>query len=131
MATIFTKIINGDIPCYKIVEDDNFIAFLDINPWQKGHTLVVPKQEVDYIFKNSDEVLSTILLFAKKVATALEKTVDCSRISLMVLGMEVPHTHIHLIPIKEEKDILSFGKGKIKFSNEEFIELTEKIRNNL
>ena len=130
MATIFTKIINGEIPCYKIAEDQNFIAFLDINPWQKGHTLVVPKQEVDYIFNNSDEILSGILVFAKKVASAIEKSVDCSRISLMVLGMEVPHTHIHLIPIKSESDILSFGKEKLKLSNEEFSELAEKIRSN-
>ena len=93
MATLFTKIINGEIPCYKVAENDKFIAFLDINPLKKGHTLVVPKEEKDYIFRNSDEVLSEILLFAKKVAAALEKTIECEHIGLTVLGLEVPHTH--------------------------------------
>ncbi|MDR2836681.1 MAG: HIT domain-containing protein [Bacteroidales bacterium] len=130
MATIFSKIINGEIPCYKITENEDFIAFLDINPLQKGHTLIVPKVEVDYIFNNSDETLSKILIFAKKVAQAIEKSIECKRIGLTVIGLEVPHTHIHLIPIIHEKDISFTGK-RISFTAEEFINLTEKIKSNL
>lgn len=130
MATIFTKIINGEIPCYKITENENFIAFLDINPIQKGHCLIVPKIECDYIFNNSDETLSEILIFAKKVAKAIEKTVECKRIGLTVIGLEVPHTHIHLIPIIKENDI-SFANKRISLSQEEFIRLTEEIKKNL
>jgi len=127
MATIFTKIINGEIPCYKIAENEMFIAFLDINPLRKGHTLIVPKEEVDYIFNNSEKVLSEILLFAKKVAKAIEIAIPCKRIGLTVIGLEVPHTHIHLIPITEEKDI-SFVNPKIKLTHDEFTELAEKIK---
>lgn len=130
MATIFTKIINGEIPSYKIAENDNFIAFLDINPIQKGHCLVVPKVECDYIFNNDDKTLSEILIFAKKVAKAIEKAIECKRIGLTVIGLEVPHTHIHLIPITKEKDI-SFTNTKLTLSKEEFIEIAEKIKKNL
>ena len=126
MATLFTRIINGEIPCYKVAENDKFIAFLDINPMKKGHTLVVPKEEKDYIFHNSDEVLSEILLFAKKVAAALEKTIECERIGLMVLGLEVPHTHIHLIPMQSEQDV-DFRREKLKLTEEEFKEISSKI----
>jgi histidine triad (HIT) family protein len=126
MATIFTKIINGEIPCYKIAEDDNFISFLDINPLKKGHALVVPKQEVDYIFDNSDETLSKIMVFAKKVAKAIEANVECKRIGLIVVGLEVPHTHIHLVPIDNERDLV-FANERVKMSKEEFLELAEKI----
>lgn len=130
MASLFTKIINGEIPCYKVAENDKFIAFLDINPLQKGHTLVVPKEEKDYIFKNSDETLSEILVFAKNVAKAIEKVVECKRIGLAVIGLEVPHTHIHLIPISKEGD-MNFANEHKKFSADEFIELAQQIRNNM
>lgn len=130
MATIFTKIINGEIPSYKIAEDNDFIAFLDVNPLKKGHTLVVPKVEVNYIFDNSDEVLSKIMVFAKKVAKAIEKSVDCKRIGVTVIGLEVPHTHIHLIPIDDEKD-LAFSNKRISLTSEEFEELKEKIKSNM
>lgn len=126
MATIFTKIINGGIPCYKIAEDDNFISFLDINPLKKGHALVVPKIEVDYIFDNSDETLSNIMVFAKKVAKAIQANVECKRIGLIVVGLEVPHTHIHLVPIEHERDLV-FANERVKMSKEEFLELAEKI----
>jgi histidine triad (HIT) family protein len=126
MATIFTKIIQGEIPCYKIAEDDNFISFLDINPLKKGHALVVPKQEVDYIFDNSDETLSKIMVFAKKIAKAIEANVECKRIGLIVVGLEVPHTHNHLVPIEQERDLV-FANERIKMSKEEFLELAEKI----
>jgi histidine triad (HIT) family protein len=126
MASIFTKIIRGEIPCYKIAEDDNFIAFLDINPLKKGHTLVVPKQEIDYIFDNSDETLSKILVFAKRVAKAIEKNVTCKRIGIVVIGLEVPHTHIHLIPMDKESD-LSFSNPRVKLTAEEFSNLAKNI----
>lgn len=126
MATIFTKIINGEIPCYKLAEDNEFIAFLDINPLKKGHAIVVPKVELDYIFDNSDETLSKILVFAKKVASAIEKNVDCKRIGLIVVGLEVPHTHIHLVPINGEKDLV-FANPRVKMTNDEFVNLAKQI----
>ena len=104
MTTIFTKIINGEIPCYKIAEDENYFAFLDIRPVVKGHTLVVPKKEVDYIFDLDDVTLAEMTLFAKKVSKALQQVVPCQRIALMVLGLEVPHAHIHLLPIQNEAE---------------------------
>jgi histidine triad (HIT) family protein len=104
MATIFTKIINGEIPCYKIAEDENYFAFLDIRPVVKGHTLVVPKKETDYIFDLDDVTLSDMMIFAKKVSKALQQVVPCQRIALMVLGLEVPHAHIHLLPIQNEAE---------------------------
>jgi len=119
MATIFTKIVNGEIPCYKIAEDENYLAFLDINPLAKGHTLVIPKKEVDYIFDVDDKLLAGMMVFAKKVAIAIEKAIPCKRIGLAVLGLEVPHAHIHLIPINKLGDI-NFANPKLKFSNEEF-----------
>ncbi|MCK9254453.1 MAG: HIT family protein [Bacteroidales bacterium] len=130
MTSIFTRIINLEIPCYKIAEDDDFIAFLDINPLKKGHALVVPKQEVDYIFDNSDEVLSKILIFSKKIAKGIEANVDCKRIGLVVVGLEVPHTHIHLVPMDEEAD-LSFSNPRVKMSKQEFEDLAEKIASSI
>jgi histidine triad (HIT) family protein len=125
MATIFTKIVNGEIPCYKIAEDERFFAFLDINPVQKGHTLVIPKVEEDYIFRLDDETVGDLMIFAKKVALAIEEVVACKRISVAVMGLEVPHTHIHLIPIQNEGD-LNFANKK-SISQEEMISIAEQI----
>lgn len=126
MASIFTRIINGEIPCYKIAEDNYYFAFLDINPLAKGHTLVVPKEETDYLFDLSDESLSGISVFAKKVARAIGKTMPCKRVGIAVLGLEVPHAHIHLIPINDLGDI-NFAKPKLKLTPEEFTDIAEKI----
>jgi histidine triad (HIT) family protein len=126
MASIFTKIINGEIPCYKIAEDDNYFAFLDINPLAKGHTLVVPKQEKDYIFDHDDELLAGLIVFSKKVAIALESVVDCKRIGIAVLGLEVPHTHIHLVPLNSEADIC-FSNPRVKLTNDEFEEIANEV----
>lgn len=126
MATIFSKIVQGEIPSYRIAENDKFFAFLDINPLAKGHTLVVPKMEVDYLFDMEDDLLAEMNVFSKKVARAIEKVVSCKRIGVAVLGLEVPHAHIHLIPINSEADI-SFSRPKLKFTEEEFKELAEKI----
>jgi len=125
--TIFSKIIAGEIPCYKIAEDDRFFAFLDINPMSKGHTLVVPKLEEDYIFHLDDDMLSGMMLFAKKVALALEKSVPCLRIGVAVIGLEVPHAHIHLIPITREADI-NFKNPKLKLEPDEMNAIAEGIR---
>jgi histidine triad (HIT) family protein len=130
MATIFTKIINGEIPCYKIAEDDKYFAFLDINPVKKGHTLVIPKIEDDYIFNLDDDTLSGLVLFAKKVALAMESAMPCKRIGLAVMGMEVPHVHIHLVPMETEGD-LNFAKEKLKLTPAEMNEIAEKIRKEL
>ena len=130
MATIFSRIIAGEIPSYKIAENDNFFAFLDINPMAKGHTLVVPKQETDYIFDLDDELLSQMTLFAKQTAKAIEKAIPCKRIGIMVVGLEVPHAHIHLIPIQKEGD-MSLANPRVKLSDEEFKEIAEKIRKNI
>ncbi|MFP4042854.1 MAG: HIT family protein [Bacteroidales bacterium] len=127
MASIFTKIINGEIPCYKIAEDENYFAFLDINPLKKGHTLIVPKKEIDYLFDLDDETISGMMVFAKKVAKAIDKAIECKRVGVVVLGMEVPHAHIHLIPINKESDA-SFTQPKLKLSEEEFEETAGKIR---
>jgi histidine triad (HIT) family protein len=126
MTTIFSKIVKNEIPSYRIAEDDRFYAFLDINPLAKGHTLVIPKKEVDNLFDLEDDLLAGMSVFAKKVARAIEKVVACKRIGVAVLGLEVPHAHIHLIPINSEADI-SFSRPKLKFSEAEFIELAEKI----
>lgn len=126
MTTIFSKIVKNEIPSYRIAEDDRFYAFLDINPLAKGHTLVIPKKEVDYLFDLEDDLLAGMNVFAKKVARAIEKVVTCKRIGVAVLGLEVPHAHIHLIPINSEADI-SFSRPKLKFSEAEFMELAEKI----
>lgn len=126
MDTIFTKIIKGEIPCYKIAEDDQFFAFLDINPLAKGHTLVVPKLQNDYIFDLDDQMLADMMVFAKKVAKAIEANVDCMRIGVAVIGIEVPHTHIHLVPINRVGD-LNFANPKCQLSPEEMAEIAEKI----
>lgn len=127
MATIFSRIIAGEIPCYKVAEDDKYFAFLDINPLVKGHTLVVPKQEVDYIFDLNDEVLAGMQVFAKKVALAIGKAFPCKKVGMAVLGLEVPHAHIHLIPMQSEKDML-FSNPKLKLTDEEFRAVAEAIR---
>ena len=127
MASIFSKIIAGDIPCYKVAEDEHFFAFLDINPLVKGHTLVVPKQEVDYIFDLSDEDLAAMHVFAKKIARAIEKAIPCKRVGVAVMGLEVPHAHIHLIPINKESDMI-ISNPKMKLSDSEFALIAESIR---
>ena len=127
MATIFSKIISGDIPSYKIAEDDKFYAFLDINPMTKGHTLVVPKQEIDYIFDLDDVLLGEMIIFSKRVALAIEKAISCTRVGMMVIGLEVPHAHIHLVPIQNERD-LNLSNPKLKLSSDEFIEIANKIK---
>lgn len=124
--TIFTHIINGEIPCYKVAEDDHFIAFLDISPVAKGHTLVVPKVEVDYLFDLDDETLSKLWLFAKKVALALQAVVPCERIGTSVIGLEVPHAHVHLIPINQLAD-MDFTKPRVSLSPQEFATLAQQI----
>ncbi len=126
MATIFTKIINGEIPCYKIAEDEKYFAFLDINPLRAGHTLVVPKRETDYIFDLDDDHLAGLILFSKKVAAAIKSVIPCNRIGVAILGIEVPHTHVHLIPMDTMEDI-NFKNPKLKFSPEEFKEIAAKI----
>ncbi|GAB4283869.1 MAG: HIT family protein [Marinilabiliales bacterium] len=130
MASIFTKIINNEIPSYKVAENDEFVAFLDIFPIAKGHTLVVPKVEIDYIFDLNDDLLGRMNIFAKKVALAIEKVVTCKRIGIAVLGLEIPHAHIHLIPINHLNDI-NFDKPKLSFSEEEFRKLAEDIAKNV
>ncbi|GGA79242.1 hydrolase [Flavobacterium palustre] len=129
MSSIFTKIINGEIPCYKIAEDDNYFAFLDINPNAKGHTLCIPKVEVDKIFDLDEEVYLGLMQFSRKVAIALEKTIPCNRIAISVIGIEVPHAHVHLIPLNTMDDI-RFQK-KVALSKEEFENLAQEIRANL
>lgn len=127
MATIFSRIIEGEIPSYKIAENDKFYSFLDVNPMVKGHTLVVPKQEVDYIYDIDDELLADMIVFSKKVAKAIEKAIPCKRIGVMVLGLEVPHAHIHLMPIQSERD-MNLSNPKLKLTEEEFTETARKIR---
>ena len=130
MATIFSRIVAGEIPSYKVAENDKFYAFLDINPLVKGHTLVIPKQEVDYIFDLSDEDLAEMQVFAKKVAAAIKSAFPCIKVGQAVIGLEVPHAHIHLIPIQKESDML-FSNQKLKLTAEEFKEIAEKISNAL
>ena len=130
MATIFSRIVKGEIPCYKIAEDEHFFAFLDINPVMKGHTLVIPKREDDYIFNLEDDEIGAMMVFAKKVAKAIEKAVPCKRIGVAVIGLEVPHAHIHLIPITQEGD-LDFKKEHVHLSETEFIEVQKRIVENL
>lgn len=129
MSSIFTKIIKGEIPCYKIAEDDNFLAFLDVNPNAKGHTLCVPKQEIDKIFEIEDDLYLGLMQFSKKIAVALEKTVPCKRIGMAVIGLEVPHAHVHLIPLNEMGG-MTF-KHKVSLTKEEFEALAESIKANL
>ena len=127
MASIFTRIINGEIPSYKIAENENYYAFLDINPLAEGHTLVIPKKETDYIFDLGDEEYQGLFLFAKGVAKAIRKVISCERIGVAVVGLEVRHAHIHLIPLKTIYDI-DFKKPKLKFTPEQFAETAERIK---
>jgi histidine triad (HIT) family protein len=129
MSSIFTKIINGEIPCYKIAEDENFLAFLDVNPNAKGHTLCIPKQEINKIFEMEDDLYIGLMQFSKKIAVALEKTVLCKRIGMAVVGLEVPHAHVHLIPLNE-MDEMRF-QNKVSLSKDEFEALAESIKANL
>ena len=124
--TIFSKIIKGDIPCYKVAEDDEFFAFLDIAPLQKGHTLVVPKREVDYFFDLSDEEIGRMQIFAKHVAAAIRKAIPCVKVGQAVLGLEVPHAHVHLVPMQSEKD-LNFANKKLELSPEEMTAIAASI----
>lgn len=126
MSSIFTKIINGEIPAYKIAENDKFLAFLDIFPLQKGHTLVIPKQEVDYIFDIEDDLLAEMMVFAKSVSHQIKSAIPCKRVGVAVIGLEVPHAHIHLIPINGITD-MDFSNEKLKLTKEEMIEIQEKI----
>jgi histidine triad (HIT) family protein len=127
MPTLFTKIINGEIPCYKIAEDERYFAFLDINPLKEGHTLIIPKQEIDYFFDLDDDLLSGLILFSKKIAAAIESVIPCNRIAVAVVGLEIPHVHVHLIPMDTMEDV-NFRNPKLKLTPEEFKEITEKIK---
>lgn len=129
MSSIFTKIVNGEIPCYKIAEDANFLAFLDVNPNAKGHTLCIPKQEIDQLFEIDEELYLGLMQFSKKIATALQKTVPCKRIGMAAIGLEVPHAHIHLIPLNE-MDEMRF-QNKVTMSKDEFETLAKEIQSNL
>ena len=129
MSSIFTKIINGAIPCYKIAEDANFFAFLDINPNTKGHTLCIPKKETDKLFELDDDLYLGLMAFSKKIAVALKKTIPCDRIGMTVIGLEVPHAHVHLIPLNQMDD-MRFQK-KTAMTEEEFVALSKAIQNNL
>lgn len=129
MASIFTKVINREIPGYVVAEDDNYIAFLDINPLREGHTLVVPKQEVDYVFDLDHQALAGLFSFSKRVAKAIESVVECNRIGLTVMGLEVPHAHVHLIPI-DTMDDMNFSNMKSSFSKEEMEQMMNKIKEN-
>ena len=130
MASIFSKIINKEIPSYTILENENFISFLDINPLTLGHCLVVPKKEIDYLFDLDDVFLSEILIFSKKISSSLIRTVDCNRVGVSVIGLEVPHAHVHLIPINNEKD-MNFSNKRIEMSSEDFTDLQNRIIKNL
>lgn len=129
MTSIFSKIIQEEIPCHKIAETENYLAFLDISPLAEGHTLVIPKPEVDYIFDMDDDMLGGLHVFAKKVAKAIEKTIKCERIGVAVIGLEVPHAHIHLIPVNHIEDI-NFSRPKLKFTPEEFEQIAAQIKSN-
>ncbi|HEY1196866.1 HIT family protein [Flavobacterium sp.] len=129
MSSIFTKIVNGEIPAYKIAEDENYLAFLDVNPNAKGHTLCIPKQEIDKIFDMDDELYLGLMKFSKKIAVALEKTVPCKRVGIAVVGLEVPHAHVHLIPLNEMDEMRFINK--VSLSKEEFEALAKDIQSNL
>jgi histidine triad (HIT) family protein len=126
MSSIFSRIVKGEIPSYKVAEDDNFLAFLDVFPLRKGHTLVIPKKEVDYLFDLDESTYNGLFAFSRRVAAALKESVPCKRVSVHVIGLEVPHAHIHLIPIQSMRDC-DFSKEKLKFSKEEFQETAAKI----
>lgn len=130
MASIFTKIVNNEIPAYKVAEDENYLAFLDISPVAKGHTLVIPKKEVDYLFDLDDQLYAGLQLFAKKVAIGLKKAIPCEKVGVLVLGLEVPHAHIHLVPMQNEGDLLNFSQKK-KFTPDEFKEIAKLIASNI
>ena len=130
MATLFSKIVVGEIPSYKVAENDKYFAFLDISPLSLGHTLVIPKVEIDYFFDLDDDTLKGMIVFAKKVAGAIEEVVSCKRVGIAVLGLEVPHAHIHLVPLNKESDI-SFSKDRVKMTTDEFESLAEEIRNRM
>ncbi len=127
MSSIFTKIVNGEIPAYKVAENDNFLAFLDINPVAQGHTLVIPKQEIDYLFDLDDQLLADMMVFAKKVARALDQAIECKRVGIMVVGTEVPHAHIHLVPFTSEPQVCIVAP-KMKLTQEQFEEIAQRIR---
>lgn len=130
MASIFTKIIKGEIPSYKVAENDKFYAFLDISPLQKGHTLVVPKQEIDYFFDIEDDLMKDYICFAKKIAVAIKKAYPCEKVGMTVIGLEVRHSHIHLVPMHKEGD-LNFANEKMSFTEQEFKEIASNIAKNL
>ena len=127
--SIFTKIVKGEIPCYKIAEDENFLAFLDVNPNAKGHTLCIPKKEIDKIFEIDDDLYVGLMQFAKKIAIALEKTIPCKRIGMAIIGLEVPHAHVHLIPLNEMNEMRF--ENKVSLTKEEFEALALEIKENL
>lgn len=129
MPSIFTNIVNGEIPCYKVAESETCLAFLDINPLTKGHTLVIPKEEIDYFYDLKDDLLSEVILFSKKVAKAIQKVIPCERVGVSVIGLEVPHAHVHLIPFHQMSE-LSFDNPKLKFSHEEFTSIATSISAN-
>lgn len=128
MSSIFTKIVKGQIPCYKVAESDKFLAFLDVNPLQKGHVLVIPKYEIDYIFDIDDSLLGEMMIFSKQVAIKIKKVFPCEKIGLTVIGLEVPHAHIHLVPMNTMKD-MSFSQPKLSLSNDELITIADSIKN--
>ena len=130
MASVFTRIINGEIPCYKVAEDDRFIAFLDVRPLKPGHTLVVPKKEVDYIFDLDEKTLADMMVFARRVALAMKEVIDCKRIGVAVLGLEVPHAHMHLVPLTRETDLL-FTNPRVSPTDEENKRLAKAIRDHV
>ena len=126
MPSIFTRIVNGEIPCYKVAENEDFLAFLDIMPLTKGHTLVIPKKEVDYIFDLDDSLYVGLMQFSKQVASAIQKTIPCKRIGMVVIGLEVPHAHVHLVPMNDVSDI-DFSREKLKLSREDFLSIISQI----
>jgi len=128
MSSVFTKIVNGEIPSYKVAENEQFLAFLDITPIRKGHVLIIPKIETDYIFDMTDDSLGSIFVFAKKVAIKIKSVFPCKKVGVTVIGLEVPHAHIHLVPMNTLSD-MNFAQEKLKLSNEEFIEIAQKIKN--
>lgn len=130
MPSIFTRIIQGEIPCHKVAEDDRYLAFLDISPLTEGHTLVIPKKEVDYIFDLDDETLSGLILFAKKIAPAIQKACPCVRLGVSVIGLEVPHAHVHLIPMNSMRDV-NFANPKLSLSQEQLAAIAARIRSYL
>ncbi len=128
MSSIFTKIVNGEIPCYKVAENDQFLAFLDITPLRRGHVLVIPKVEVDYIFDLADDTLGSIFIFSKEVSAKIKKVFPCKKVGVTVIGLEVPHAHIHLIPINSLSD-MNFAQEKLILSSEEFIDIANQLQN--